>query len=80
MAHIEAYLVAHAADSDTRYREVLRGLDPTAVPLRISELPWWIREHEDEVRPGAFDDPKVGSKANCVACHKNAARGSYEDE
>jgi hypothetical protein len=79
-AHIETYLVANAADADSRYEEVLRRLDPAAVPLRISELPWWIREHEEEVGPGAFDDPDVGSKANCVACHRDAARGSYEDD
>lgn len=79
VSHIENYLGAHAADSSSRYREVLRGLSSADAPLRISDLPWWIREH-DEVRPTAFDDPKVGSKANCVACHRGAASGWYEDD
>jgi len=77
---IEDYLVANAADSGRRYREVLRGLAADATPLRISATPWWIDEHEGEVRPGAFDDPDVGSKANCVACHRDAERGYYEDD
>lgn len=77
---IEAYLVANAADSGGRYREVLDGIAADATPLRISATPWWIDEHEGEVRPGAFDDPKIGSKANCVACHRDAERGYYEDD
>lgn len=79
-ARIEAWLVANAADGRGR-SEVLRGLDPSVTPLRISDLPWWQREHGPrEVNPAAFTDPAVGSKANCVACHRGADRGIFEDD
>jgi hypothetical protein len=76
---IEDRLVAGAADAGGRAGEVLYRLSPDAVPLRISDTPWWQGEH-DEVRAGAYEDSRVGSKANCVACHAAAARGSYEDD
>ena len=76
----DGYLVANAADAGGRSSQILRGLSPKDAPLRISELPWWIDEHEGEVRPGAYDDPRVRSKANCAACHRGAERGYYEDD
>ena len=78
--HITAYLVANAADSGGGQKRVLRGLAEDAVPLRISDTPWWIRQHRGEVRPGAFEDPRVKSKSNCVACHSGAARGEFGDD
>lgn len=78
-AAIGAYLAANAADAREARPRVLRGLAPGETPLRISDLPWWKREHEGEVRPEAFTAPKVGSKANCIACHRDAERGSYDD-
>jgi Dihaem cytochrome c len=77
---ITDYLVANAADAGGRNARLLRGLDRADTPLRISDMPWWIRAHRDEVRPGAFKDPRVGSKANCVACHRRAARGVFDDD
>ena len=77
---ITNYLVANAADARGRRSRVLRGLGPGEAPLRISETPWWIGKHRGEVRPGAFEDTRVGSKANCVACHRGAVRGVFEDD
>ena len=76
---IEDRLVAGAADAGGRSSEVVYGLPADAVPLRISDTPWWRGEH-DEIRASAYDRPRVGSKANCVACHAAAARGIYEDD
>lgn len=77
---ITDYLVANAADADNGNRRVLRGVKASDTPLRITETPWWVREHRGEVRPGAFKDPRVGSKANCVACHRDAAKGYFGDD
>lgn len=77
---ITQYLVANAADARDPAPRILRGVDAKATPLRITETPWWRREHEKEVRPEAFLNPKVGSKANCVACHAGADKGVYEDD
>jgi hypothetical protein len=78
---IKGYLVAHAADAGGGGRHALRGLAASDTPLRITETPSWIREHNSrEVPPSAFADPKVKSKANCVACHAKAAQGVFEDD
>jgi len=77
--HIKAYLMANAAD--TRWRsKMMRGVGKDWTPLRITELPYWKHEHEEEVSPAAWKDPRVKSRANCVACHKRAERGIYDDE
>lgn len=78
--HITDYLVANAADAGGKRSRMLRGVGADAIPLRITEMPWWVREHNGEVRPGAFEDPRVGSKANCVACHRGADKGYFEDD
>jgi len=50
-----------------------------AAPLRITELPKWVREH-DEVPRSEWTRKDVGSKANCTACHIDAAKGYFEDD
>ncbi|MEZ5839720.1 MAG: diheme cytochrome c [Hyphomicrobiales bacterium] len=77
---ITGYLVANAGDASGRDNHFMRGLGASDTPLRISGTPYWIREHRGEVRPGAFEDPRVKSKANCVACHRGAEMGYYEDD
>jgi hypothetical protein len=77
---IAAYLAANAADTRQRSK-FISNLDPAATPLRITETPYWLRKHRpEEVSPREFLDPKVGSKANCVACHRGAERGNYDDD
>lgn len=78
--HIADYLVAHAADAGGRRSWAMRGLKPTDVPLRITDTPWWVRAHWGEVPASAFKDPRVGSKANCAACHRGAAMGMFGEE
>ncbi len=78
--HIEAYLVDNAADSRWWGGKFTRGLSESAAPLRITETPYWIREHRGEVPESAWRDPRVKSKANCMACHRAADKGIYEDD
>lgn len=73
------YLVQHAADMPGQDHRFIRGLAETATPLRISDTPYWIRRHS-EIPPEVFTHPKVQSKANCSACHQDAAKGGFEDE
>lgn len=77
---ITDYLVANAADTGgERYgSRLLRGVSAENAPLRISELPRWQREHR-RVRDWEWRDKKVGSKANCAACHLDADRGYYDE-
>jgi hypothetical protein len=79
-ADITAYLVGHAADAKgtKNGKRYLRGLAADATPLRITETPFWKRGHE-EVSASQFAKPAVKSRANCVACHVNAARGDFSE-
>lgn len=79
-ASIARYLIANAGDAGGRRTNdgLLRGLAPGAAPQRITELPRWVREHR-EIRPAEWSDPKVRSRANCVACHADAERGYFDD-
>lgn len=62
---LEAFLTAEAG------RDV-----PGPTPLRITQLGWWVREH-DEVRPAVFQRKAVLSPANCAACHPGANEGAF---
>lgn len=64
-ARIRAYLTANAG----------RG-DPAL--LRITEQRWWVREHRMPANVWQKDD--VRSKSNCEACHRDAAKGLYDDD
>lgn len=77
---ITAYLTANAADqAGTRYgNKLLRDVASSQAPLRITELPRWVKEHR-EVRASEWTQSTVRSKANCTACHAGAERGYYED-
>lgn len=76
------YLLAHAADSPKagrEGREFARSLPAGQTPLRITEMPRWLKEHR-KVPAARWNTAEVKSKANCLACHKQAAQGRYEDE
>ena len=64
--HIGDYLASHAGRS--------RGSKPVT---RITELGWFVQEHSDEVSSAA--KKRAGSMANCVACHRGADKGIFED-
>lgn len=77
-ARITRYLVDNAADSGRRGSKLLRGVPADSTPLRITELPKWVREHRD-VAAWEWKQKSVGTKANCTACHADAERGYYDD-
>ena len=77
---ITAYLTANAADTGgARYSgKLLRGISTTNAPLRITELPKWVREHR-KVPDWEWKHKDVRSKANCTACHTGADQGYYDE-
>ena len=77
-AQIEAYLTANAADTGGNRQWMLRGVGENEYILRITEMPWWVREHSHEVSQRAW--ARAGSKSNCLACHRSAGRGGYDDD
>lgn len=79
---ITDYLVANAGDASP-LRLGLRfaaSIAKDATPIRITEVPRWVREHRGEVPERFWSDPRVRSKANCAACHRAAAAGWYGDD
>ncbi len=75
------YFRANAADSPQAGRagrKFGQGIAAGQTPLRITETPWWVKEHR-EVRADRWQSPTVKSKANCLACHKGAEQGIYEE-
>lgn len=77
---ITDFLANNSADraGGKRGAKVMRSLGAKETPLRISETSWFVRKH-DEVPPQAWKRPKVGSAANCTACHPGAERGDYSE-
>jgi hypothetical protein len=77
-ADITAYLIANAADAGGKKNRLLRGIKDSQTPLRITEMPWWVRSHRGEVSEASFK--RAGSKANCMACHRGADKGYFGDD
>ncbi|MBL8399104.1 MAG: diheme cytochrome c [Candidatus Accumulibacter sp.] len=80
VSRITAYLTAHAGDTGgARYAEkLLRGVSTVDPPLRITELPRWLKEHR-KVKNREWQQQEVRSKANCPACHRDAERGYFDE-
>ena len=75
------YLLANAADgpkAGRQGRKFSQGIPAAQTPLRITETPWWAREHR-KVGADRWRDPQVKSKANCLACHAGADQGVFDD-
>lgn len=77
---IANFLAANAADrgNSRRARKIMQTIPSEAAPLRSSETGYFIRKH-DEVSPEVWKRKAVGSKANCAACHADAARGNFDE-
>ncbi len=79
---ITAYLTSNSAErsSDRRAGRFLGSLAADAVPLRITETPYFRRKHDArEISPEVWKRPKVGSPANCTACHSGAEKGDFSE-
>ncbi|PKO88024.1 MAG: cytochrome C [Betaproteobacteria bacterium HGW-Betaproteobacteria-10] len=77
---ITNYLVANAADkAGQRYGDkLLRGVSAKNAPLRITELPKWVKEHR-KVPNWEWQHKEVRTRANCTACHVDAESGYYDE-
>lgn len=75
---ITRYLQEHAADRvELRYsRRLLRGVAAGETPLRITKLPYFVREHREVPRRVL---KAVKSISNCDSCHTRANEGSFRE-
>ncbi len=77
---ITQFLVANSADlsGNRRSTKILQSIPPDSTPLRITETNYFIRKH-DEISASVLKRPKIGSAANCSACHKGAEQGDFSE-
>jgi hypothetical protein len=68
---------AETSNTETAFK-INRSIPPGETLLRITETPYWVRKHSD-IRDADWRLPLVKSKANCAACHLDAAAGTFED-
>ena len=82
VARIRKVLVDGAGDAGGnwgREGKTLRGLEASATPLRLTEMPRFTRKH-DRIAAREWKRPEVLTKSNCAACHSGAEKGYYEDD
>jgi hypothetical protein len=80
-ADILKFLEANAADSGNSGmgNKVMQRMGANEAPLRITETRWFVRKH-DEISRATWSRKSIGSAANCVACHRQAERGNFEED
>ena len=81
LGDITKYLVSNAADSpasSNRSKKIARMISSSDAPIRITESPFWKRKHAD-IKAYVWKRPKVGSKARCDVCHRDAAKGLFDE-
>ncbi len=74
------YLVLHAAENSKTRRSarILRSVGDDA-PLRITDVPYIRRKHDEIPIRLIRDNPEVRSLSNCAACHTRADTGSFAE-
>jgi hypothetical protein len=76
------YLVNNAADklSNKLAKKLISRLAKNEIPARISELPYFKREHGEIPKKRVIDNPQVKSYSYCDKCHTRAETGSYAEK
>lgn len=79
---IENFLVSNSADKSNyrRSRKIMRSLDKNETPIRISELPYIKKEHDEIPDKMIRYNKKVNSLSNCIACHAQAEKGLFDED
>lgn len=78
-AEITHYLEAFASEAwDTESANRFRIVSPNE-PMRITKTPYWIRKHR-QIDAATYKSPAVKSESNCIACHKDADTGRFDDQ
>jgi mono/diheme cytochrome c family protein len=78
VTELNGYLTANAGD--VRRGKFMRGLAKDVTPLRITDLPAYIRKHDEIPDYKITGNPEVGSLSQCQACHGSRAEQGFFDE
>ena len=49
-------------------------------PLRITELPYFVRKHDEIPERMVSGNEDVGSFSNCNACNQRAESGDFDED
>jgi hypothetical protein len=76
------YAASNAAEHSyaKRSRKIVSSIGPGPAPLRITEVPYIRRKHQQILQSQIKGNPKVKSLAMCDACHTGAAKGDLDDD
>jgi len=77
---LKSYLAQHAMKKNLFNRLLRNFPSDTPTPLRITELPYFIRKHDEIPQKWVKNNPKVGSFSQCDKCHQGAASGDFEED
>ncbi len=76
---LSAWLQKYASERwDTEAANNLRQV-AAADPLSITASAYWKQRHS-EIAKSVFARKAIGSKGNCIACHKDARTGRFDDQ
>jgi cytochrome b len=76
---IAAWLATNAGERwDTEAANRFRKVSPDQ-PLRVTGTRYWKRRHRD-IPEAVFKSRPVGGKVNCIACHRDARTGRFDDQ
>lgn len=78
---ITHYLLAGAGDKSQEKRpaKFAASIPADATPLRITDVPYFKREHREIPQRYIQGNTQVGSLSNCAACHTKADQGSFRE-
>lgn len=80
--HIEDYLAQHSADKShfKRSKKIMVSLKADEAPLRITEVPYIKRKHEEIPEKMIKGNSKVKSLSFCDKCHREAKSARFDDD
>lgn len=73
---ITDFLVKYSANNASS--RIAHSIPSASTLLRITETAWFKREH-DEINANVWKRQKIGSPANCLACHAGAEKGDFSE-
>ena len=78
---IKDYLVRNSADKSNyrRSQKFARGYSGNKILIRISELPYFVHEHDEIPTHMVKGNKDVRSFSHCNACHRKADQGSFRE-
>lgn len=79
---ILTYLKQNSAEKSwyKRSRKIMASLDEGQVPMRITQTPYIKEKHSEIPEKMIKGNKDVGSLSNCNKCHREAAKGIYDDD